>query len=61
VVPPLPVAPLPLVVLLRTPRRRPRRRVRRDTTDCALAAVMLTQPVTEKEESDDDMGFGLFD
>ncbi len=59
--PPLPVVlPLPAVPL-RRPRRRPRRRVRATLhPQKPIAMEKLTIPA-EKEESDDDMGFGLFD
>jgi hypothetical protein len=55
----LPLAvPLPLAVLPRLPRRRRRRRV------CLPALAVPRTALTrcaEKEESDEDMGFGLFD
>jgi hypothetical protein len=55
----LPVELLLVAPLLRRPRRRPRKRV------CYLwlwnlSGRLLTQFI-EKEESDEDMGFGLFD
>jgi hypothetical protein len=55
----LPVELLPVAPLLRRPRRRPRKRV------CYLwlwntTGRLLTE-IIEKEESDEDMGFGLFD
>jgi len=59
-VPPLLVALLPLpAVPLRRPRLRRRRRVRA-LPDSFCARNILTH-FTEKEESDEDMGFGLFD
>jgi hypothetical protein len=63
VVPPLlPVALLPaaLVVMLRQQRRRRKRRKRVRHTRKSYSGPSLTI-VTEKEESDEDMGFGLFD
>ena len=50
---------LPLAVLpLRLPRRRRRRRV---SFPVNIAHPASLTPATEKEESDEDMGFGLFD
>jgi hypothetical protein len=55
----LPVEQLLVAPLLRRPRRRPRKRV------CYLRLWSITGCIlilfTEKEESDEDMGFGLFD
>jgi hypothetical protein len=59
---PLPLlVALLLVVLKHPPRRRSRRRrrVRFTPHDSAHDAVLMSS--TEKEESDEDMGFGLFD
>lgn len=53
------LAELLLVVqLLRTPQLRRRKRVRR-TADLHCKFMLIT--CAEKEESDEDMGFGLFD
>ena len=50
---------LPLaVLLLRLLRRRRRRRV---SVPVNIAHRASLTPATEKEESDEDMGFGLFD
>lgn len=58
--PPLPVVlPLLAVTLLRPPRRR-RKRVCNPPSKRRHLANVLTW-ATEKEESDEDMGFGLFD
>ena len=60
------VVPQPLavllqaVVLLRRPRRRPRKRVCLFTCGIVVKVWLLTI-FTDKEESDEDMGFGLFD
>lgn len=68
VVPLPPLAVLPLLLLLVTPLLRPpRRRVRFfysqlfpfTTSDNNFANVLFA--LAEKEESDEDMGFGLFD
>jgi hypothetical protein len=53
------VHPVEMLVVLRPQRRRRRKRVR--YCDCGNAWITLTNFTTEKEESDDDMGFGLFD
>ena len=62
VVPPLPPRLVVLVVMLvpltRQQQRR-RRRVRRSTPRLDIESRLTHH--TEKEESDDDMGFGLFD
>jgi hypothetical protein len=67
------VAPLPpplavvlplLAVLPRRSRRRPRRRVSFSLASAGRKvsdAFELLTAAAEKEESDDDMGFGLFD
>lgn len=57
----LPHPALLLAVLPRKRRRRkPRKRVR-DSIRLLLSSVRRLTPIAEKEESDDDMGFGLFD
>jgi hypothetical protein len=66
VVPPPPPVALPplLVPLTPLPLRRRRRRVSYIISKIAidsLSNALTTIPPTEKEESDDDMGFGLFD
>jgi hypothetical protein len=60
--------PLPLVVLVvamvvqKKPRRRKRKKVRGLRNFGAGKSMdVLTMFLTEKEESDEDMGFGLFD
>jgi hypothetical protein len=64
------VPPLPLLVVLPPPlalltplllRRRSRVRRISHTSRQAQIASLLTPRFAEKEESDDDMGFGLFD
>lgn len=55
---PLPVV-LPPAVPLTRPRKRRRRRVHHPTYNQYLVQELTI--ATEKEESDDDMGFGLFD
>jgi len=47
------------VLLLRRPRRRRRLRVRKSCQQLFL--IFSLTHITEKEESDEDMGFGLFD
>jgi hypothetical protein len=60
VAPPLLLA-VPLPLLMRPPlRRRPRRVCYGYPWNCGMGEPLLTQSV-EKEESDEDMGFGLFD
>ena len=56
--PQLLVVPLPVVLLRLLPPRRRRKRVR--FSGHFILSKMLTI-YTEKEESDEDMGFGLFD
>jgi hypothetical protein len=47
-------------LLLRRPRRKKRKRVR--LTPCyAISQAIILTCSTAKEESDEDMGFGLFD
>lgn len=65
---PLPAVLLPAVPLLpRLPRRKPRKRVRFVPRKICLARKRLVEKdcansiAIEKEESDEDMGFGLFD
>ena len=59
------VLPLPAELLLLVapvlPKRRRKRRRKRVCTVRALWVRLLLIPLTEKEESDEDMGFGLFD
>jgi hypothetical protein len=68
VVLPLPLLPVvllpPVAPLLRRPRKRLRRRVSLPAGTHGLWAPgmrRLLTTVAEKEESDEDMGFGLFD
>lgn len=55
---------LPVVLLLVAPLpRRPRKKLRKRVfylSELDVVGLLLTQS-TEKEESDEDMGFGLFD
>jgi hypothetical protein len=51
---------LPLVVLQLKPRKRRRRRKKRFVSDCVVRTVVLNK-IRLQEESDEDMGFGLFD
>lgn len=53
------LAELPLVVTL--PRKRKRRRRKRVCQGYNGCIGQMLIPFTEKEESDEDMGFGLFD
>ena len=61
VLPPLAVPPLLVALPLRPPLRLPRRRVRFTIIATRVYRNSPLTQVTEKEESDEDMGFGLFD
>ncbi len=54
------VVPQPEVLLLRRPRRRKRKKVRIAPQIPESSKIILTFYIA-KEESDEDMGFGLFD
>ncbi len=62
---PVVLAALPLLVVLPLavlpPRLLRRRRRRRVSVPANIAHRASLTPATEKEESDEDMGFGLFD
>jgi hypothetical protein len=63
--PPVALPPLLVVPLTPPPLRRRRRRVSQhfpvEKNADTRELLLTTFPRTEKEESDDDMGFGLFD